>query len=298
MRKLIAILLFGVFASVAWAQLPMHAPPLGTASPTSTYVGIGDVKSGANAYWALRAYNRAYAVAHGNSAIIKRASDSTLKTITVLSNGNFDTSTATTFCNATTCVVTQLYDQTGNNNHMTVGAGNSAVPLAFSCIGSLPCLQTPGPSTPDSLNDGPGSSTAQPFTYILGGIERTGHFTTSQVLMEGGASPTNAGIEFSTSANTMLIFAGSSVTHAANDSTLHCIQGVFNGASSIFSIDNSNTTVSPGTRNTLNIWLFEFGSGGSFQVQGNFFEAGFYTSALSTTENTNIYNNQHAYGLC
>lgn len=111
----------------------------------AAYVGPGDIKSGASAYWGFRAYNTA--AIGSNVCDIKRASDSTTQTFVSLAGGAVDTASIATFLNATTGKVTKFYDQTGNGHHAT----NASSDFAYtpSVFGSLPAIV--GQGTANSL---------------------------------------------------------------------------------------------------------------------------------------------------
>jgi hypothetical protein len=76
---------------------PVSVGPGFYGSSAAPYIGPGDIVSGAKMWWGLRAYNAAYATAHGNIAIIRRQSDNATMTITALSSGKFDLATAVAF---------------------------------------------------------------------------------------------------------------------------------------------------------------------------------------------------------
>ncbi len=77
------------------------------------------------AYSTTRAMYSAYS---GNLYQVRRASDSTTLNIGVLSTGGYaDAAAQDTFCAGTTCVITEIYDQSGRGNNLT-----QAPPGAFS----------------------------------------------------------------------------------------------------------------------------------------------------------------------
>ena len=66
----------------------------------STYVGPGDIVSGATAFYGLRAYNAAYAATPGLAVNVRRASDNVACDFNVSAAGGFGVTTAT--CNSST----------------------------------------------------------------------------------------------------------------------------------------------------------------------------------------------------
>jgi len=65
----------------------------------------------------------------GNLYQVQRGSDKTTKDIGVLAAGGVaNTTEQDVFCQRTTCVITIIYDQAGQNNHLTVGTPGGANP--------------------------------------------------------------------------------------------------------------------------------------------------------------------------
>lgn len=89
------------------------------AGGTSAFSGPGDIVPGAQMDISVRAYTKAYATGSNAAALLLRASDSTTDLINILTNGNFDSATANTFCTSTTCSWKTGTDQTGNGNSCT-----------------------------------------------------------------------------------------------------------------------------------------------------------------------------------
>jgi hypothetical protein len=88
-------LFLALIASPCWAQSSQML--LLGAGGGLTYTGPGDIVSGATAWYGLRAYNAAYATGSNNAVNVRRASDNTTQNIVILSNGQLDIATATTF---------------------------------------------------------------------------------------------------------------------------------------------------------------------------------------------------------
>src|SRR5262249_41826774 len=79
-----------------------------------SYLGAGDVVSGATAWWGLRAYS---AATIGTSAIrLRRDSDNAEQDFASVGGGNLDISSITSFQGGANVFVRQLYDQNGNAN--------------------------------------------------------------------------------------------------------------------------------------------------------------------------------------
>jgi hypothetical protein len=93
----------------------------GTSGATTSSDGVCDIfASGGTpcvaAHSTVRALYQAYG---GNLYQVARASDQTTKDIGVLTIGSFaDAATQDTFCAGTTCKISVIYDQSGDNNHL------------------------------------------------------------------------------------------------------------------------------------------------------------------------------------
>jgi hypothetical protein len=274
----------------------------------ASFTGVGDVVSGAQAWYGLRAYNAAYATANGKLVNLTRASDSaTCDILANASTGGFGVTanctgsgtngvSASSFCNATTCTANTLYDQSGANNcsaapcPATQATVASQPTLSLSCQNSLPCLTFNGTST--ILNATSGGTGSQPFT-VAAVAERTGAFTSAGQIFLSDSS--QSGIGFTSSANTVAAFAGSNATATASDSAAHSLIGVINNTTTNVVVDGTNTT---GTAST-NLWALTtcIGAqcGGSFFMTGDFMEGGLWPSGFTSTQYGNVCHNQRLY---
>jgi hypothetical protein len=111
----------------------------GTTSITGTSTGPCDIYGGASnkcvaAHSTVRALFGSY---NGALYQVKRASDSTTKDIPVLSPGGIaDSSVQDTFCTGTTCVITKVYDQSGNGNFVSAETKDAEDPSVRPKAGS------------------------------------------------------------------------------------------------------------------------------------------------------------------
>jgi non-reducing end alpha-L-arabinofuranosidase len=117
----------------------------GTAGAAGTSGGAGAGGGGAGAlpgdiaaaagtpFVAAHSMTRAlFAAYDGNLFQVRRASDSKTQDIGVASTGGqVDLTTLNTFCNATTCSVSKLYDQAGNGNDLSQTAAASQPAIQF-----------------------------------------------------------------------------------------------------------------------------------------------------------------------
>ncbi len=291
MKKLLfASILAALSCCVAFAQVPITGAGKGT--PRS-FQGIGDVQSGAYAYYSCAfAYNAAYATALGKACRVVKASDGSGGCDLLVSADGIVHSPSTqcsTECSVS-CKVTTAYDQSGNTRDATQGTLASMPVLLQSALNSLPGLTC--------TNAGANLVTAnQTAAQPLNGsvvFERTGNVTLSSGWI-GTSSGVGAIIQSSNSANSARLNSnGSVVSAAASDSAYHALNGLFNGASSVIMIDGSETsgTVGANGLNTSPINLCTAGGGGS---TGILMEGAFYQgSAFNTTQRNAININQHS----
>ena len=94
---LILALLLGPCAN---AQISLTGAGAGGSviSGGTTYIGPGDVVSGATAWYGLRGYNAAFATGSKAAINVRRATDNTTSDINILANGNLDIATAEYVC--------------------------------------------------------------------------------------------------------------------------------------------------------------------------------------------------------
>jgi hypothetical protein len=271
----------------------------------STYVGPGDVVPGATAYFGLRAYNRAAAVAGTNAAKVRNPN--TLETCLVAlspTGGLLGTvsgcsasssgDTIATFCaeSAGYCQVITLYDQTGNGNDISNAPGGSPL-LGFSCLHAFACAQT---STSLFLAGITPVAAASSFSMMYT-AERTGNTAAVNfVFCDCAASATNAGIGFGTVANTGYIYAGTanvSVPGVA-DNVVHAVQATFIGFGSSFCWDGTCQGTSPGSN--VPDQILQMGrDGNGNDCDCNIFEAGLWPLQFTSTQIANMCANQYNY---
>jgi hypothetical protein len=184
---------------------------------------------------------------------------------------------ASAFC-TTNCTVRIWYDQSGNARDMGQTTSASQAALTFSCLGSLPCATFAG----SQYYFAPAVALPQPFTTEIVG-SRTGSFTTTMALLVDNGN--NANTQYTSSANTVALFAGSTFSATASDSAFHVLQFNFNGASSAIQVDATNSSGSAGTSGWSLVWDFGSTSSGaaSFSPTGNFTEFGVWPSGFTSS---------------
>lgn len=244
-------LIAGAASIAAYQRLPANAQlamtGAGAAARGASYVGPGDIASGAEAAYSLRAYNAAYATGSNKAINVRRATDNATLDILILANGSLDVATAAAFLSGTTGYLTTWYDQSGNGFHATQATAGAQPQLVLNYSGALPAILFSGAQI---LEYHFITNIVQPFTYSwvaarTGAIGSYGDVLASVSFIQTG---------FNNGPNAVFMYATSAAPSvAATDGVLHSVQNVFNGASSVLNVDGSATTESPGTSQTSNV---------------------------------------------
>lgn len=263
---------------------------------TATYQGPGDIEASLQKmFWGMRAYTNAQAAAHANAVQLLRASDSTTQNITLLSNGNLDTSTASTFCASTTCTINIWYDQTGNGINMA--AGSAAPTYVSSAVNGHPCAQfTSSSSQYLTTSSAPVISNPTEVTDTIV-AERLG--TTAGTTLGGylsGNNYTNMSFEAATVAQ---MYSSAALTMSGlADNAAHFILALFNGTSSVLAGDGTETTGTIGTiwTSPANLRLGRnVDSGSPSYFNGYICEVGIWGLGIASGTRTSLHSNESAY---
>jgi hypothetical protein len=276
-----------------------------------SYTGPGDVNGAAVAWWGLRAYNAAYAAPGTNPAadVIASGNGVVVCTLRIATTGGVDL--AGSYCAGTTpalacaaanggsCKVAQLYDQTGNGNHVASDTLARMPLLTFSAVGSLPGMTFSTASTSylssASVTGGP----AQPFTvsYVA---KRTGSTAALSSVFGGGGVAVQTG--FDATAGNLYIYGGNVATFGSGTITegnFHAVQNIYitSTTSTINADGASSGALNEGsgdltTATTLVVGAAAFGGGNG--LTGVILECGVWAGNKSA--NTSSMNsNQHTY---
>ncbi len=297
MRGFALFIAFIISAVSAFAQ--MLAPIVFDRTSQQNYTGPGDIVSGAWGWYGLRAYNAAYATGSNKGVKLYRTSDTTQQDINILSTGAVDSSSASTFCNATTCYASVWYDQSGNGRDLSWDgnpADGDTIVFTGCTSGSLPCLVNGGAGRLGAVVN---PNFAQPVSYQAVAI-RTGNTGTVQTIISTIDNATGCGVAtfmgFST-ANLVRNGSGPNITAAATDSVWHILSGTINGASTSLTVDGSRTTGAGGSNGaqidlTVGYWAC---IGSPLYMTGKFTEAGIWNASFTSQNETDLYNNAKTY---
>ncbi len=225
--------------------LPVQAQTIersiGTAATNYALDGMGTV---------TRAYGfRRLLTSYATNKLIRlvRASDSTQSDIGFTATGALDVATATTFCNATTCKVVTMYDQSGNTGDATQATDGNRPPYTVNCFGTNPCARFTSASIvlQAAANVTPATGVVS-FEVVANRSAGTGG---CGLMRENGTNnrflSTNASTIWQVVGGTS---GGASVS--APDAAWHSGSGVINGANSIVTVDGVNGLVNTATGNT------------------------------------------------
>lgn len=262
----------------------------------ATYVGPGDIMSGAYAWWGLRAYNAATAgtpaidlvdQAGANQVTISTKTDGTLNNAAI---------TAWILANSVTAPkVKKLYDQTGNGRHLTQAtlANMPDFILANPAFGNQRPTMNFRRANGQQLVSGAIALNQTTGSFSCVGM-RNGAFNDGNGLISTGSG--GWGIVFSANADTVFPFSGSlSNTVYGTAFSSHRFQAVFNGSSSFISSDGQFTApASPGTSAFDSFFTLGNGWGGRF-LTGTISEGGYWTSVWSTPDVLAMDANQKNY---
>lgn len=258
------------------------------------YTGPGDLNSGWALWWGARAYNASQASAGANAFQLCTASDAACTNIRVTSTGGLNSSDLTTSgCSGiSTCTVKIKYDQSGNGRDLTqntIGSRDTFDPAANGgkgqfVTGSASHYVTAGTYT-----------RSQPFVMSVV-AQRVGGTGERQELLDYN----NQGVRIKFNggtANQVAYTSGSNVNATASDSAFHSLTALFNGSSSITSVDSTVSTGQVLGSNGLNdniAWTCYSGCGGNTQTTYQM-EAGIYPGSMTSGDITALNSNQKTY---
>lgn len=303
MKRLFALIVAALFfspigAGAWWQSIQQVAVSAGVA-----FQGPGDVVSGGTVWGSCaRVYNAASASTATSLCDLKDATTGTVAICTLRGSSTGFVDLAGSYCVGSTtpsvacaaaagghCVVSKVYDQTGNGNFFVTATLAAMPSLTFSALNGLPGMTCAAACLfPTTTN----ITQAQPFSFSYVS-ERTGAFTTvSNVLSISGGSIISG---HNNVANQLdLNCAGGPLTASATDSAFHAIQSVANGVSSILVPDGVASTGAAGATGfsaTALRLMTTNGSGTS--LTGIVMEVGMWPAAFNATQYGDMNTNQH-----
>jgi hypothetical protein len=293
-----------LFPALANAQGGMMPGPGTPASSGASYQGPGDVVASATAWGSCaRAYNAAYANGTNPLCDLKDKTTGTVAvcTLRVLTTGFADL--AGTYCAGSTtpsaacaaaaggsCLISKVYDQTGNGNDFVQATPSTMPAIVFAAVNSLPAINCGTTGTTLLVATAATFSTtnfSQSAVYIR---------TTGTALGGAFGSVSTGGLGSGSGANLAAINNGSAVTEAATDNAWHGLNATFSStaASDALNVDGlDNTGLSAGTAGMSSAALRFCRSIGA-QLLGRITEGGFWSStSFNATQRGNLYTNMH-----
>ena len=232
MRVLAVGLALSLLASPAGAYLKAGPNVAGSHHrlkvPGGGVEGIATAPTGAYSF-------RKLLPAYGGSALrLLRASDSQQQDIGFVGN-DFDTGSATTFCNATTCTLVKWYDQSGNARDLSPAVTGPALLLACTATGQ-PCARFFGGGTVlqgGSLTPATGVVSLSVVSRRVGGTGACAAFHQNGSGFNRIAYPATAFYNLTSGVGT--------VQTAQTEGQWHLATGVINAAGSYLAVDGATT---------------------------------------------------------
>jgi hypothetical protein len=188
--------------------------------------------------------------------------------------------------------LSETYDQTGNGNNLTQGTAANQPQLLPLCLNNatLPCIFTIRASS-QKLQGGVSGGVAPPWSVsVVGGRYGTTN-AVSEIFSPQIGAPTLLG--WTSTANQLRFYAGSTLNATANDLALHAFNGENTSGTGIINIDGTETSGSIGSGQVLGSNAIEWFGGNPITSYSG--EAGIWTAAFSGTQRTNECHNQYLY---
>jgi hypothetical protein len=291
----------------AWAD-NLTLLGVGRGNP-ATYVGPGDVVSGATFWWGLRAYSAAVAASGTQKAINVRntGTNETCDVLIATSGGLASTVSScsgassgtalSTFCSS--CAITEWYDQSGATNctgtacHVVQATAANQGTLTLSCLGSLPCgvVASSGPQfwrTASVIN----ANNAAPHSYYAV-VDDTSAGTHIFLNFDGG---TRNSFYYASTTSIQVTDTASNIGGAVTNAWHVAIASVVSGTNNS-TVNVDGTTVVTGTLTTntgVDKPTFGNDAGGFDPFNGNLAEGGVWPSSVAASY-TSLCHNAFAY---
>ena len=256
-----------------------------------TYVGPGDVVSGALAFYSCgRAYNAAYASANSKLCNIRRTSDG--QTCDLLAAANGGPGVTANCSGAANGQSTEAYDQSGNGVNVSQSTTADQPQLELSgCSNTAPCVSNTASTV---LSGGTIGASAQPWT--MAGVAEVTSGSGLSLLSVGSSFQPSLGMNSTGGAANG--YAGSGpITETATTTVFHELVFVGDGASSFMVVDGVASSLQSAGADTLTSQgtAVNIGTGVQSNFIGQWSELEIYSGALTSTQYGNLHTNQHAY---
>jgi hypothetical protein len=264
------------------------------------FSGPGDVVSGSTAWFSTaRAYNASFAAGAGAIAdLVDTATGLATCTMNIGTNGFANLSalscaggtlSVVTFCTVTHpagCSITKVYDQTGNGKHVLNVTLSQMPNLTFNAINSLPGMTLINANADNLIASGFSISAAYSMSTVY---KRTA--TSSGAILDGNST----GIGICGGAANQVRLGGGFIAATASDSAYHAVQGVVNGASSVLTVEGSDTTgTASGNYSAESLRVGRGSNSCTGTLDGTIMEAGYWPSGFSGPNRTAMNTNQHS----
>lgn len=260
-------------------------------APATSYVGPGDVQSGAISYIGVRAYTLAQALAHANAFDLVRVSDGATMTATYLDSGDLDVATISAWTSGANPRISKGYDGTGNSNHGTRASPNQPLLVLSGGPNGQPYISSDANSVGLQLPNITYPTGVVTFSIVA---QRTTVGTASATYLgtQSGGNRIQSGN--ATANQWRLRSSTGSFTATASDNAWHSGCGIINGASSLIRVDSTETTGSRTGDTGLLIQWFGLADTGGDRIQMG--EGLIYIdTALNATQRANLQANQKTY---
>lgn len=285
-----------VWLSPAWGQSSVIGGGVwGDAKKSASYAGPGDVLTGWQAWYGLRAFsaatlgNRLINVCNVSDVVCADLSSSpTTGALVVTTIGGSN-------CAVVTCTIKTFYDQSGASacsgpcdNTQTTIANRATLVVSCSGLASQPCSQF---------------TTTQFYHSAVLATTYSQPFSASLVYNRYSGTNYGGGINFLSpdsrfgvegSANQFQVYAGSVVDVTEVDGSFNAANGVFNGSNCAVQINGTDTTASNcGTNGAGNLVGLNFSAGQGSNIEIN--EAGMNSGGFTSGNRTSLNNQQRSF---
>lgn len=259
---------------------PIQLPP--------AYAGPGDLVSGWTYWVGFRAFSNATT---GTKAarLCLHSTPATCQDINSLANGNFDTSSAATFCTSA-CDVATMYDKSGNALDLVQATTAARPAYTINCINtSLPCAVINDSQLVTSAGAIASGTAPQSLVAVA---EQTGSPTGIGLI--AGDNGVAAGIEFAAPGAVRAFCQAGAPNVTETDNVFHSLVAVCQAGTNLTSLTLDGTSTTSTTTPT-NATGFPVQAGGGWF--GKFVESGAVEGgvAFTGTQITNLCHNQRIY---